>query len=94
MVPCLGFGYGYWWIVPIIMIAMMVLCFFMMRGHGGAMMCSGSRGEKASDRPLDILNRKYARGEIKKQEYEEKKEDIARRTQQSPENKSQGGGFK
>lgn len=72
MFPCLGFGYGYWWIVPIIMIAMMVLCFFLMRGHGGAMMCSGRHGKKASDRPLDILNRKYD---------EEKKEDIARRTQ-------------
>jgi len=85
MFPCLGFCYGYWWIFPIIMTAMMVLCFFMMRGHGGAMMCSGSRGEKASDRPQDILNRKYD---------EEKKKDSARRTRQSPEKKSQGGGLK
>lgn len=85
MFSCLSFGYGYWWIFPIIMIAMMVLCFFMMRGHGGAMMCSGCRGEKASDRPRDILYRKYD---------EEKKEDSARRTQQSPEKKSQGGGLK
>ncbi len=86
MFPCLGFGYGFWWIFPIIMIIMMVLCFFMMRGHKGSMMCgpsfgrSGSHGERASDRSLDILNRKYAEGEINKQEYEEKKEDIARRT--------------
>jgi uncharacterized membrane protein len=85
MFPCLGFCYGYWWIFPIIMTAMMVLCFFMMRGHGGAMMCSGSHGEKASDRPQDILNRKYD---------EEKKKDSARRAQQSPEKKSQGGGLK
>jgi putative membrane protein len=86
MFPCLGFGYGYWWIFPIIMIAMMVLCFFMMRGHAGSIMCSpgfgrsDSHSENASDRPLDMLNRKYAQGEINKQEYEEKKEDIARRT--------------
>jgi len=85
MFPCLGFCYGYWWIFPIIMTAMMVLCFFMMRGHGGAMMCSGSHGEKASDRPQDILNRKYD---------EEKKKDSARCTRQSPEKKSQGGGLK
>ena len=85
MFPCLVFCYGYWWIFPITMTAMMVLCFFMMRGHGDAMMCSGSRGEKASDRPQDILNRKYD---------EEKKKDSARRTQQSPEKKSQGGGLK
>jgi uncharacterized membrane protein len=86
MFPCLAFGYGYWWIFPIIMIAMIVLCFFIMRGHAGPMMCrpgfgkSGSHSESASDRSLDILNRKKAQGEINKQEYEEKKEDIARRT--------------
>ena len=68
------------------MIGMMVLCFFLMRGRVGSMMCrpgfgrSGTHGESASDRPLDILDRKYARGEINKQEYEEKKEDIAQRT--------------
>ena len=86
MFPCFAFGYGYWWIFPIIMIVMIVLCFFMMRGHAGSMMCrpgfskSGSHIESASDRSLDILNRKNAQGEINKQEYEEKKEDIARRT--------------
>jgi uncharacterized membrane protein len=80
MFSCMGFGFGYLWIFPIIMIAMIVLCFFMMRGHGGAMMCSGSHGEKAADRPLDVPNRKHAHGEINKQEYEQKKDDIARRT--------------
>ena len=86
MFPCLAFGYGYWWIFPVIMIAMMVLCFFMMRGHAGSMMCgpafgrSGSHSENASDRPPDILSRKYDQGEINKQEYEEKKKDIAGRT--------------
>ena len=37
MFPCVAFGYGYWWIFPIIIIAMIVLCFFMMRGHAGSM---------------------------------------------------------
>lgn len=80
MFPCAGFGYGLWWIFPLIMIVMAVLCFFMMRGRMGSMMCSGSHGENASDRHLDTLNKKYAQGEIDKQEYEEKKKDIARRT--------------
>ncbi len=86
MFPCLAFGYGYWWIFPIIMIAMMVLCFFMMRGHVGSMMCgpgfgrSDSHRESVSDRPLDIVNSKYDQGEINKQEYEEKKKEIAGRT--------------
>ncbi len=72
-----GFSFGYWWIFPIIMIAMMALCFLVMRGCG-AIMCMGGRSEHASDRPLDILNRKHARGDITKKEYDEKKEDIAR----------------
>lgn len=39
MFPYMGFGYGFWWVFPIIMIVMMALCFFMMRGHMGPMMC-------------------------------------------------------
>ena len=39
MFSCAGIGSGFWWIFPIIMLAMMVLCFFMMRGRTGAMMC-------------------------------------------------------
>ncbi len=41
---------------------------------------SGSHSKSASDRPPDILHRKYGQGEINKQEYEEKKKEIAGRT--------------
>lgn len=35
MYPCALFvEYGFWWIFPIIMIAMMIFCSFMMRRHG------------------------------------------------------------
>jgi hypothetical protein len=40
MFPC--FGFGFWWIFPIIMIAMMVFCYFVMRRHGGPMTCGGA----------------------------------------------------
>ncbi len=79
MFPCAGFGYGLWWIFPLIMIGMMALCFFTMRGRMGSMMCrpgfrkSGNHGKDASDSPLDILNKRYVRGEVNKEEYEEKK---------------------
>ncbi len=82
MFPCSGFGFGYWWIFPVIMVGMMALCFFMMRGHMGSMMCGpGSRGkdshgEESGGSALDILNKRYARGEADKQEYEEKKKTI------------------
>ena len=82
MFPCAGFGYGLWWIFPLIMIGMMVLCFFMMRGRMGSMMCrpgfhnSGNHGEDASGSPPHILNKQYVQGEVNKEEYEEKKRVI------------------
>ncbi len=82
MFPCSGFGYGLWWIFPLIMIVMMVLCFFMMRGRMGSMMCrtgicsTGSQRAGAEDSELDTLNKRYAQGEINKEEYEEKKRII------------------
>ena len=84
MFPCAGFDYGFWWIFPIIMIVMMALCFFMMRGRMGSMMCrpgsrsKGSHGEGASDSALNILNKRDTQGEVNKKEYEEKKRDVNR----------------
>ncbi len=83
---CSGYGFGYWWIFPIIMISMIALCFIMMRGmmrgHMSSVMCGPgsrekeSRGEEAGASALDILNKRYARGEVDKQEYDEKKRTI------------------
>ena len=71
--------FSFWWIVPIIMI---ILCFFMMRSQRGSMMCGfGPRNRdyqesKASDSAKDILDRRYALGEIDKDEYEERKRTL------------------
>ncbi len=100
MFPCLAFGDGYWWIFPVIMIAMMGVCFFMMRRHAGSMMCcqglrrSGDHSENAPiNRPLDILKRKNVLGLFSNKEYQEEKEHIERRMYHSPDKKSQGGGL-
>ena len=73
MCSCSGFGFGYWWIFPILMIGMMALCFFLMRGHMGSMMCGP--GERKKESPVeteasatDTLNKRHAQGEIDKQE--------------------------
>ena len=68
--------FSFWWIVPVVM---MVLCFLMMRGRRGAMMCGfGSRisnrhPDRGADSALAILDRRYASGAIDRAEYEEKK---------------------
>ena len=73
--------FSFWWIIPLIM---MVLCFFMMRGRRGAMMCgfgpraAGEGQTGASDSAREILDKRYALGEISKEEYEKKKVTLSR----------------
>ena len=74
------FDFSLWWIFPLVMI---VLCFFMMRGRRGSMMCGfGSHGvdndrAQPSGSAKAILDRRYAQGEIDRKEYEEKGEALA-----------------
>ena len=71
--------FSFWWIIPIFM---MILCFFMMRGRWGSTMCGfGPRNfdntqAKGSDTAIEILDKRYALGEIEKEEYEEKKRTL------------------
>ncbi len=69
-------NFSFWWLIPL---AMMVLCFFMMRGRKGAMMCGfgshnqGSHGVNPSDSAMEILDKRYAAGKLDEKEYEKKK---------------------
>lgn len=70
------FGMPFW---PIIMIAMMAFCIgmmvMMMRGGVQPPWRRFSEGPGRSAR--DILDERYARGEIDKPEYENKRRDLA-----------------
>ena len=72
-------AFSWWWLFPIIM---MILCFFMMRSRRGTMMCGcGPRSfyRRQTDDPdsaLEILDRRYASGEIDQAEYAEKKRHL------------------
>jgi len=83
-------GHSFWWIFPLMFFVIMIVMFiFMMRR--GCMGCmwrdrmmdksefhdamKRSMGEH-SETALEILDKRYARGEIDKQEYEEKKAAI------------------
>jgi putative membrane protein len=70
-------GWGFGWIFPLLMMAFVIaLCvFFMTRmfaGHGH------SRGDHAAS-ALQLLNERFARGEISKEEFEEKRAILVRR---------------
>jgi putative membrane protein len=67
-------GFHWWWLIPI---AMMVLCFLMMRGRGGCMVRK-YRFPQTGESAREILDKRYALGEINKEEYEEKKGAISR----------------
>ncbi len=73
-------SFGWWWVFPI---AMIVLCIFMARRRGGSFTgcCAPRRSEHLrstdpTDSAREILDKRYASGEISREEYEEKKTDL------------------
>jgi len=84
--PCWTFGW--WWMLPLIMIASCVFMMFVMRRRMPEWMCRmmgppglgpGSRGAPTAptDSAREILDKRYVSGEISKEEYEEKKAAIS-----------------
>ena len=66
-------GLHLWWVFPLIM---MVFCFIFMRGCSRRWRWYGpfhGLGQGPGESAMDILDKRYARGEIDQQEYEERK---------------------
>ncbi len=82
---------GWWIAMPVCMLMMMVMMFAMM-GHGsakggGARWWSGRwpgpREEAPSERedtPIDVLDRRFAEGEISVEDYRERRETLTNAT--------------
>lgn len=67
------FFFGYWWIFPL---AMIFFCILFARGGRGRGMFGCCTPRDFRESPLDILNKRYARGEIDQEDYEVKKKTI------------------
>lgn len=64
----MGWGMGWWWIIGIIIIVVIIWI---------VLKTMNSNSNTSSDKtPLDILKERYARGEIDKDEFEEKKRNL------------------
>jgi putative membrane protein len=74
--------WGGWWLFPIIICIIMMFFLFMMfsrRGFRPPWMQGSDRHHpegKDSESSLDILKKRYAKGEITKEEFEQMKKDL------------------
>jgi putative membrane protein len=75
-----AYGWQFWWICPLMMLFMLVVIggifFFARRPSGGSPHHWEPQWRGPSHSALQILNERFARGEIQKAEYEDKKAAI------------------
>jgi len=65
--PCWGMGWGMWFI-PLLII---LLIYFLIKNN------SQSKDGQSAESLMEILKKRYAKGEITKEQFEEMKKDIS-----------------
>jgi len=78
MGPGMMGGFGGGWLMPVYFVLFLVLVIWGVGAlSGGAGLSGGGEsGSRAPDSALEVLKKRYARGEIGKEEYEERKRDL------------------
>ena len=77
MGPWMMGGFGWGWFMPIIMIVFWGLVIWGIVALVRGIARSDTGSAMHTDSALEVLKRRYARGEIAKEEFEEKKRDLA-----------------
>jgi putative membrane protein len=70
-----GFGMGFGWIFGILLIGLVVWAVIRVAGNN-ANRTEDHRQISSENSPMDILKKRYARGEISKEEFEEMKKNL------------------
>ena len=65
-----------WWAfpvaMPIVMVAIMVVVLYLVFGRGG----DAQHGRRDAEPAIEILRKRYAKGEINREEFEQMKRDL------------------
>lgn len=75
-----GFGWGSYLLGGLLMLlfwgGIIALAFFAIRGIAGSVNRTSGQSESDSDRSMEILKERYARGEIDREQFQKMKSDL------------------
>lgn len=72
-----GFGMMLFWLIPLLVVIVLAAAAIKYLFSGGAR--TGTASREVRNQALEVLEERYARGEINREEYLQKRDDLARR---------------